>query len=140
MVAMLSLKTTKIVPCIRVRSNSSICQMMQLLLLVLLDYWELSLLSLATMLDTGMRMSLTRRCFDSPSLPNRYILVPDLQGVRHSSFGNTNLGERFIKKCIEATIAHLKEHCRRLLAMLADVLLYVLPSKPWLSIVCKVIT
>jgi len=55
-----------------------------------------------------------------------YILVSDLQGVRRGSsyyltdpvilckdilrFGNTNLGEKFVKKCIDSTNAHLKEH------------------------------
>ena len=54
-----------------------------------------------------------------------YIIVTDLQGVRHGNtyhltdpvilckdilrFGNTNLGEAFIKKCIDSTISHLDE-------------------------------
>mmetsp|Transcript_33605 Transcript_33605/g.81251 ORF Transcript_33605/g.81251 Transcript_33605/m.81251 type:complete len:280 (+) Transcript_33605:3-842(+) len=55
-----------------------------------------------------------------------YIIVSDLQGVRHGNkyhltdpvilckdilrFGNTNLGEKFIKKCIDSTCEHLKEN------------------------------
>ena len=57
-----------------------------------------------------------------------YLLVSDLQGVRKGNqyyltdpvilckdilrFGNTNLGEKFVKKCIESTNAHLEEHKR----------------------------
>jgi hypothetical protein len=56
-----------------------------------------------------------------------YIIVTDLQGVRSRNayhltdpvilckdilrFGNTNLGEIFIKKCIDSTISHLIEKC-----------------------------
>ncbi|KAL3798707.1 hypothetical protein HJC23_004458 [Cyclotella cryptica] len=55
-----------------------------------------------------------------------YIIVTDLQGVQKGNqfyltdpvilckdilrFGNTNLGEKFIAKCIESTVGHLKEN------------------------------
>ena len=55
-----------------------------------------------------------------------YIMVTDLQGVKKGDqfyltdpfilckdivrFGNTNLGEKFIAKCIESTVGHLKEN------------------------------
>jgi len=55
-----------------------------------------------------------------------YLMVTDLQGVKHGNnyyltdpvilckdvirFGNTNLGEKFMKKCIDATLSHLKEN------------------------------
>jgi hypothetical protein len=54
-----------------------------------------------------------------------YLMVTDLQGVKHGGkfyltdpvilckdalrFGNTNLGETFMRKCIDATRSHLKE-------------------------------
>ena len=55
-----------------------------------------------------------------------FIIVTDLQGVRKGNtyhltdpvllckdtlrFGNTNLGEKFIKKCIDSTDEHMKEN------------------------------
>ena len=61
-----------------------------------------------------------------------YIIVTDLQGVREGNtyhltdpvilckdilrFGNTNLGENFIKKCLDSTISHLDERCWTIVA------------------------
>ncbi len=78
-------------------------------------YWDEDVLDESLLLFTKFTHEIT----------HGYLLVSDLQGVRKGDcfyltdpvilckdilrFGDTNLGERFIKKCIKATNAHLEE-------------------------------